>query len=660
MSLFWRRRPRIQVDDGADRVLAHGAERAAAVEHNALHLRPVIAGRLVVGTLESADHVALRIGREQLLGVGQVGAEQRVHLGLGTILFAQFGALLLILVRVRVVGRLRPRRRQRRAVLDEFLPLDVVPVAQRRGIRLPRFNARTVRLIRHWRSVILVGQAGEVVAEFVHEQIVGPVVVGGRRAELAEDAAAAVGVVVDQDFDELIRRVLRQLAQGAIVGGQHITLAAEDVVAGAERRGVIDAGGRPRNARLRGRRRDGPDVEILGPLAERRHLEQVVDHGARGRFELAHLRLRVAVADDQQVDFFGRRTVDADGNRLVTRRLLLAHHVHRVGNTDAMDVVRKQEPARYKPIAIRVNGPSSEKVDLLIIGDGYTQAEMGKFEATARTMIDHLFQVSPFRERAKDFNVWAIAAPTPESGISRPSTGVYHASPLGTRYDIFGSERYVLATDNRALRELAQYAPYEFIEILVNNDTYGGGGIFGQFSTAAANNDWANYLFVHEFGHHFAGLPDEYYTSPVAYQSDGTRVEPWEPNATALRDPDHIKWKKFVKDGTPLPTPWPKAAYDAHAREYQQQRAALRKENRPESEMNALFRADLAYTEQLFSPDPNRHVVGAFEGANYESTGYYRPEMQCIMFDRSGAFCSVCQDAISTIIDLYARPAAKK
>jgi hypothetical protein len=325
-------------------------------------------------------------------------------------------------------------------------------------------------------------------------------------------------------------------------------------------------------------------------------------------------------------------------------------------NPDAQDVIRKQPPAPVKPIGIRVNGPSEDKVDLLIVGDGYTQAEMKKFEAAARRLADHLFQVSPFKERAKDFNVWAIALPTEESGVSRPSTGVHHASKLGARYDIFGSERYVLTTDNRALRELAQYAPYEFIEILVNNETYGGGGIFGQFSTAAADNDWANYLFVHEFGHHFAGLADEYYTSPVAYATGGERREPWEPNATALHDPANLKWKKFVKEGTPLPTPWPKEAYETASRAYQKERAALRADNRPESEMSALFRRDLQQSNELFSRDPHRHTVGAFEGANYEATGYYRPEMQCIMFDRSDTFCSVCADAIGTIIDLYSRP----
>lgn len=324
-------------------------------------------------------------------------------------------------------------------------------------------------------------------------------------------------------------------------------------------------------------------------------------------------------------------------------------------DTDATDVVRKQAPAPAKPIPIRVSGPSPDKVDLLILGDGYTQAEMAKFEQTARRLADHLFSVSPFKERARDFNVWGMAVPTQESGVSRPSTGAHHASALGTRYDIFGSERYVLTLDNRALRDIAQHAPYEFIEILVNNDTYGGGGIYGQFSTAAANNDWANYLFVHEFGHHFAGLADEYYTSPVAYATGGERVEPWEPNATALRDPARLKWAKHVKAGTPLPTPWPKAEYEAASREYQKTRAALRQANRPESEMSALFKQDLAQSEKLFSTAPHRHDVGAFEGANYEATGYYRPQQQCLMFDRSGKFCVVCSEAIAETIDLYAK-----
>jgi hypothetical protein len=323
-------------------------------------------------------------------------------------------------------------------------------------------------------------------------------------------------------------------------------------------------------------------------------------------------------------------------------------------DTDAQDVVRAQGAAPAKPIPIRVSGPSPDKVDLLVLGDGYTQAEMPKFEAAVRRLAQHLFEVSPFKERAGDFNVWALAVPTQESGVSRPSTGVHHASALGTRYDIFGSERYVLTLDNRALRDIAQYAPYEFIEILVNNDTYGGGGIFGQFSTAAAGNDWANYLFVHEFGHHFAGLADEYYTSPVAYQSSGARMEPWEPNVTALRDPARLKWKKYVQAGTPLPTPWPKAEYEAYSREYQKKRAALRASNRPEAEMNALFREDLAHTNALFARAKYRKAIGAFEGANYEATGYYRPAMQCIMFDRSEQFCPVCQDGIGDIIDLYA------
>jgi IgA Peptidase M64/Peptidase M64 N-terminus len=323
------------------------------------------------------------------------------------------------------------------------------------------------------------------------------------------------------------------------------------------------------------------------------------------------------------------------------------------------DIVRSMPTVPVSPIAIRNNGPSRDKVDLLILGDGYTAAEAAKFAADARRLSDTLFRVAPFSTRAADFNVWALMAPTDKSGISRPSTGQHHASVLGTRYDIFGSERYVLTLDNRAFRDLAQNAPYEFVEILVNNETYGGGGIFGQFSTAAAGSEWADYLFVHEFGHHFAALADEYYTSPVAYQSGAERPEPWEPNVTALQDPSMLKWKDAVKSGTALPTPWPKEKFEAYQREYQKKRNALRAANRPEAEMNALFRQEREFTQQLLNASPTARVVGAFEGANYQASGYYRSEMQCVMFSRIDRYCGVCQRAIEDVIDLYSRPAAR-
>ena len=323
----------------------------------------------------------------------------------------------------------------------------------------------------------------------------------------------------------------------------------------------------------------------------------------------------------------------------------------------SLDIERAPARAPAKPIAIRDNGDPASKVDLLILGDGYAANELGKFEADARRLADHLFSVSPFKEREADFNVWALTVPLPESGVSRPSTGVHKASATGLRYDIFGSERYALSVDNRAWRDLAQHAPYDVVEIIFNSETYGGGGIFGQFSTAAAGNDWADYLFVHEFGHHFAGLADEYYTSSVAYQSGGERPEPWEPNATA--DPQASKWKHLVSPATPLPTPWPKSEFEAFQRENQARRAQLRADRRPESEMSQLFHDEQAFVTDLFAGHPHAGAVGAFEGANYQATGYYRPQLNCLMFTRTDHFCEVCADAVEDIIDLYSRPAPK-
>ena len=324
---------------------------------------------------------------------------------------------------------------------------------------------------------------------------------------------------------------------------------------------------------------------------------------------------------------------------------------------NALDVERVAGPAPAQPIKVHYSGYPAPQVDLLILGDGYTQAELPTFEAKARKLAAHLFSVSPFKERAGDFNVWALTVPVPESGVSRPSTGVHRATATGMRYDIFGSERYALTLDNRKFRDLAQYATYEAVEIIFNNETYGGGGIFGQFSTAAADNDWVDYLFVHEFGHHFAALADEYYTSPSVYlPASGTKVEPWEPNVTALHDPAAVKWHRHVTPGTPIPTPWPKAAFEEYERGIQARRMQLRADKRPESEMTALFKEEAAGVEKIFDRSPVRTVVGAFEGANYEAAGYYRPQLQCLMFDRVSDFCAVCKDAITDIIDLYSRP----
>jgi hypothetical protein len=194
------------------------------------------------------------------------------------------------------------------------------------------------------------------------------------------------------------------------------------------------------------------------------------------------------------------------------------------------------------------------------------------------------------------------------------------------------------------------------VEILANNNTYGGGGIFNLYSTVAADSLWSPYVFVHEFGHHFAGLADEYYTSDVAYNSPTEKVEPWEPNVTALLNPALLKWKQFVSAETPLPTTWNKEAFENYSRDIQKRRRQIRKENRPEAEMDALFNEEKVHEEKELGEEKYAGKVGAFEGANYEAKGYYRPQTNCIMFTRANFFCKVCQSAIERVIDLYSRP----
>ena len=308
-------------------------------------------------------------------------------------------------------------------------------------------------------------------------------------------------------------------------------------------------------------------------------------------------------------------------------------------------------------LSLHASGDPAKKLDLLVLGDGYTAAERGKFEEQARRLTGILLDRAPFKERAADINVWGLCPAAAESGISRPSTGIHRRSPLGATYDAFGSERYVLTFDNRALREVASQAPYDALVILVNGQTYGGGGIFNLYSTAAAESLWAPYVFVHELGHHLAGLADEYFTSESAYAPAGAdRPEPWEVNATALHDPAALKWKDLVAAGTPVPTPWDLDGYVAWQKEIQAERKRLRAERRPEAEMDALFTKEKAQATEFLRKQASWGKVGAFEGANYEAKGYYRPELDCIMFSRNDVpFCSVCRRALARVLDLYSR-----
>lgn len=304
------------------------------------------------------------------------------------------------------------------------------------------------------------------------------------------------------------------------------------------------------------------------------------------------------------------------------------------------------------------NGPASEKVDLLLIGEGYTAAQLPKFHADARRLVDAMFAVEPYKSRTRDFNVRGLDLPSADTGVNRPQTGVFRRTPISAEYNIFDTERYMLTYDNRALRDAASAAPYEFVEILANERMYGGGGIFNSQATTSVDSAYSEYVFIHEFGHHFAALGDEYYTSAVAYETGGaTHPEPWEPNLTALHDPAALKWRDLVTPGTPLPTPWSKDDFEKKSREFQAARRELRAKRAPESEIDTLFREQEVWETTFLSSMPYSGRVGAFEGAGYEPKGLFRPEPDCIMFtrDRVG-FCRVCRRAIERIVDLYARP----
>jgi hypothetical protein len=304
---------------------------------------------------------------------------------------------------------------------------------------------------------------------------------------------------------------------------------------------------------------------------------------------------------------------------------------------------------------ISENGPADEKVDIVILGDGYSKTEMGKFQKDAARLSEYLMNSEPFNSHQKDFNIRAIETPGESSGVNKPHHGVFKRTPLTVHYSSFDSERYALSYDNRTIRDIASQVPYDIMVIMVNERTYGGGGIYNLYTTVAADNKFSEYIMIHEMGHHMAALADEYYTSAVSYEVPEVKVEPWETNITALFDKSNLKWKDLLEEGTPLPTPWSKEEFDKFGYSIQKERDSLRTAHVPENIMEDLFTRQMETENRLFSDEQYWEKVGAFEGGGYLAKGLYRPEIDCIMYTRHLRFCKVCSRSIENVISQYVK-----
>lgn len=259
---------------------------------------------------------------------------------------------------------------------------------------------------------------------------------------------------------------------------------------------------------------------------------------------------------------------------------------------------------------VQVNGDPSQKVDIVILPDGYTSRELKKFKKDCQQFAGILFTFEPFRSNRSKFNIRGVLAPSQETSNDIPADGVWKNSILETSFYTFDSERYCMTRANKIMYDLAANAPYDQIYILVNQDKYGGGGIFNQYCVSVSGNLSSAKIIVHEFGHGFAGLGDEYVGDVSYNEFYPLDVEPWEPNLTTLVQFDR-KWGAMITPGVPVPTP--------DTKEYEQ-------------------------------------VIGVFEGGGYATKGVYRPVHDCLMNTFNGdVFCGVCRDAIQRMIDFHSK-----
>lgn len=304
---------------------------------------------------------------------------------------------------------------------------------------------------------------------------------------------------------------------------------------------------------------------------------------------------------------FPKQKVEIEVSLSNNRHQIVASYRHVVDPADIL--IRSKGQGEVAPHRYMWKGGAPEKaIDVAILAEGYTADEMEAFYSKAAETCEALFAHQPFGELKDRFNVVAVGIPSADSGVSVPRKKEWKQTVVQSHFDTFYSERYLTTTRVKAVHDALATVPYEHIIILANTDVYGGGGIYNAFTLTTANHPMFKPVVVHEFGHSFGGLADEYfYASSMTEEVFPQNIEPWEPNITTLVDFDK-KWKTQLVPGTPVPTP-----IEQHT----------------------------------------KYPIGVYEGAGYVEKGVYRPAENCRMRTNTHpGFCPTCQAALRRLIEI--------
>lgn len=335
-------------------------------------------------------------------------------------------------------------------------------------------------------------------------------------------------------------------------------------------------------------------------------------------------------------------------------------------------IIRETPAAGDSVFEVQQTGDPHSRVDFVFLAEGYTAGDKDKFKSDLERLTDYLFSVEPYKSLKERFNIRGVFRPSAEQAMDEPRQRQYKKTVLNASFNAFDLDRYMLIEDDHRMHEIAGQVPYDAIIILVNSKRYGGGSIALDYCVTTVDHPSSRQVFIHELGHSFAYLADEYYQSEVSYNDFYPKgVEPLEPNITALLDPANVKWKDLLAPGIGIPTEYGKEEIEALQADRQKNRQAQAKDieeatkrgasakdvKRIEEKYrkaDAALAAKIAEVRKRYAELDDK--VGVFEGAGYASKGLYRPMVYCIMISSpKDEFCRVCQQAIARMIDFYSR-----